>query len=814
MQPRSVRNFGLLVFASSFFLNKSALFAEPLISSWMTTYSGKYARIYTNDTTKLSGTSVTIWSNQTTPAYCGISSIFSSSNWVYIKTTGLGSHIMGPWYGNAAHTVAFGGGFPKNQNTIFRFPRIPTIPSSKTSTDLGAIGYFVDGVSMYDTQDGQKWTGSAESTTGTGYWYRDAYINEGVTFDPALAHQPGTGQYHYHANPIGLRYLLGDHVDFNPFTKAYTESTNAVTQHSPILGWVRDGFPIYGPYGYSNASGGAADHAEGYASWDYNANNSGGTGFGPVTYLEGTSGGIYLDSSSRKIDGNYSFAIYSSTGGQAACRAILHPRDMGMMTLSARFDVDNTNAFSGFNLKSSQGVTFGSGELVAFGLTPGTGNNKLSIYGNTNQSIDLGSSILGQTIDLCLQYNTSTGTFTLGAKFRSSSTYSYVSGYLKNSGVMPAYLGFGNFNTGSNQNLIFDSIRFSMASSTAATTGLRRMISGYVIRDGSNGTDNLNSGRTYLPAWAARAYGVATNAQSGPGVSTTYPLGRYMEDKSYLGDLIKSGSSRYEQGTDYDLDEFNGRYCVTPEFPEGTYAYFVAINADGTVAFPYNIGRTYFGSPTGSTTNSITETVTTNTLAGPLRTSLSMSNPTVNPTNGNVTLTWSSTEGGTYKVEASRDLSSTNNWGTITNGQTAAAGTVITSLMETGTAMSYSRSFYRVSQTGLAAYDGQGSTNSGTGVGILSISPSTATRGTTITLTINLDPSVNPPPQNAPINSVTVGVITGNNNVHVSQTQVTSSITIPANSATGTQTVTVVFPGPPANPTATVTYTFTGLIIN
>ena len=61
-------------------------------------------------------------------------------------------------------------------------------------------------------------------------------------------------QYHYHANPPALRYELGDHVDFNPVTKIYTEDTNAPTKHSPILGWAADGFPIYGPYGYSSAS--------------------------------------------------------------------------------------------------------------------------------------------------------------------------------------------------------------------------------------------------------------------------------------------------------------------------------------------------------------------------------------------------------------------------------------------------------------------------------------------------------------------------------------------------------------------------------
>ncbi len=38
-----------------------------------------------------------------------------------------------------------------------------------------------------------------------------------------------------------------------------------------------------------------------------------------------------------------------------------------------------------------------------------------------------------------------------------------------------------------------------------------------------------------------------------------------------------------------DLDEFNGRYCITPEFPGGTYAYFSTLGANGNPAFPYCI---------------------------------------------------------------------------------------------------------------------------------------------------------------------------------------------------------------------------------
>ena len=44
---------------------------------------------------------------------------------------------------------------------------------------------------------------------------------------------------------IALRSLLGDHVDFNATTKAYNENTNLMTAHSPILGWMRDGFRLF-----------------------------------------------------------------------------------------------------------------------------------------------------------------------------------------------------------------------------------------------------------------------------------------------------------------------------------------------------------------------------------------------------------------------------------------------------------------------------------------------------------------------------------------------------------------------------------------
>lgn len=63
-------------------------------------------------------------------------------------------------------------------------------------------------------------------------------------------------------------------------------------------------------------------------------------------------------------------------------------------------------------------------------------------------------------------------------------------------------------------------------------------------------------------------------------------------DGSYIEDFV------YEAGLG-DLDEYNGRFCKTPEYPGGVYAYFVTIDPDDfdTPKYPYIVGPKYFNEP-------------------------------------------------------------------------------------------------------------------------------------------------------------------------------------------------------------------------
>lgn len=416
---------------------------EPILSSWYTVHSGDPARIYRTEADREAGRSVTTWSNgrqtQAVPADTGVQAVAASANWVYVRSTGLGSQIMGPWYMDAQHYRTFPN-LPTDQRILFAFPRHPVVMNHYSRQGLGDIGLTVDGVPIFDANDAfsyaHEYGRDADPRAGIGQgdhiWERDAYVNEGMTFDAGLGHQQNWGRYHYHADAIALRYELGDHVDFDPGTKMYHESTGPVTRHSPILGWMKDGYPLYGPYGYANP--------------------------------------------------------------------------------------------------------------------------------------------------------------------------------------------------------------------TNAASGVRRMVSGFELRDGSAGADDLRvTGRNTLPAWDARERGRSAElaeSETGPAVGGRYPLGHFLQDYAFKGDLGK------KQGQDYDLDELNGRWCVTPEFPQGTYAYFTTITATGQSAFPYTMGRSYHGMPWGRQIREIRETVQV------VFTSPGVTDAATGTRRGpaSATMVWTPNEGGQYQT--------------------------------------------------------------------------------------------------------------------------------------------------------------------
>lgn len=116
------------------------------------------------------------------------------------------------------------------------------------------------GLAMAQPPGGGPGGGGGGGNSGDGIWRRNAYYGELLTFDSCVGHQPGGGSYHYHANPLCLRALLNDNVVTLRTSRnggTYVEAASG-WHHSPILGWAVDGYPIYGPYGYTDPTNAAS----------------------------------------------------------------------------------------------------------------------------------------------------------------------------------------------------------------------------------------------------------------------------------------------------------------------------------------------------------------------------------------------------------------------------------------------------------------------------------------------------------------------------------------------------------------------------
>jgi hypothetical protein len=147
---------------------------------------------------------------------------FDSNN-LYISCTDIPAYHIGPWPSDP--------NVPSNQGFVWKITRNPVKnPGSPVVVGLGHIGVLTNGVSIFNSQD-------ANSYNNLGYWHQNAYYFESVSFDSCNGHPAPGGELHNHINPRCL----------------YNDADS--TQHSPIIGFAFDGFPIYGPYGYANPNG-------------------------------------------------------------------------------------------------------------------------------------------------------------------------------------------------------------------------------------------------------------------------------------------------------------------------------------------------------------------------------------------------------------------------------------------------------------------------------------------------------------------------------------------------------------------------------
>ncbi len=138
-------------------------------------------------------------------------------NFLVVKSTGIPDH-KSPYFTttDARYEANSSAAFKKAPNTIaqqsltFKIPISPAEASKKSTTPLGPIGVSLNGIPFFNQY----------AAMGA------ALTNEIFGFDQYGGHPQQQGQYHYHVEPLYLTTKKGKDA---------------------LLGFLLDGFPVYGP---------------------------------------------------------------------------------------------------------------------------------------------------------------------------------------------------------------------------------------------------------------------------------------------------------------------------------------------------------------------------------------------------------------------------------------------------------------------------------------------------------------------------------------------------------------------------------------
>lgn len=174
-----------------------------------------------------------------------------------------------------------------------------------------------------------------------------------------------------------------------------------------------------------------------------------------------------------------------------------------------------------------------------YGLKPQLRSDNAYFFENINPALGYGLGYVGYPKDLCVEIQDN---YSINAVPFSVKQHSRILGYAYDGNPIYGPYGYSDF--------------------LSSTSTIVRMLSSYELK---------------------------TNRIGGPPIST-YALGYFIDDYKY----------NHRLGT---LDENNGRFCVTPEYPNGTYAYFITIDAAENPIFPYILGNNFYSIPVESNYN-------------------------------------------------------------------------------------------------------------------------------------------------------------------------------------------------------------------
>ena len=210
-------------------------------------------------------------------------------------------------------------------------------------------------------------------------------------------------------------------------------------------------------------------------------------------------------------------------------------------------------------------------------ITINTGDSTAGDFANATTT---GSTAVGVAVNGAQIFNASTGnahslsnSFTYTHLFRNDVSRDSADGFVQSNNIYgyvqpsPESVGLSSWATDSHSPIVgwaFDGLpnlwTYGYTDRLDNTSAIKRLESGYSLKT----TTRATIGGT--------------------------PTGEFVEDYEY-------GASTG------DLDEFNSRFGVTPEFPSGTRYYVATLDSAGNPAYPFTVGPKFFFTPTSLSTN-------------------------------------------------------------------------------------------------------------------------------------------------------------------------------------------------------------------
>ena len=512
--------------------------------------------------------------NSIGPYTTNVQNSFFNDNYVYVASTGIPNYKVGPFVGSAL--------LPGNQRKLNRFPLVPTTISTKNSISPGPIGTWVNGVSI--------WSYKSSTTKTFGPVTSIDITNAGQDYDAA---SPPTITV---AGGGGSGAAASVVVD-GSITEITVDQGGSGYTSSPLVSIVGGG-----------GSGAAATAIITKGVVSRILMNSGGTGYTSqpsITIVGGGGTGATATASVRgpikSISVDQGGASYTSkptvslsSGTGAVAQAIVsNGRIISIAIISAG---------SGYTTAPEvtiQGDGFGA---VARATIDTDGENAGRVTGIT--IINKGINYVQGTTLINLTSVGSNATF--GANVFQWN-YNLEKTQTLDAAKGGVFTGYNNQYGGEYAHLSNPQrLRYILGDNLFENTA------GAILEQEDQLTHSPIIGWAFdgNPIYGPYAYSDPTDQSSEISrlnssyrlktnlvldvVSNPYPVrtaGPLLTEEA-AGNFIEDYEYVFSLG---DLDQYNGRFCKTPDFPQGRYCYFVTIDTteDGNPVFPYVLGPSF-----------------------------------------------------------------------------------------------------------------------------------------------------------------------------------------------------------------------------